>query len=198
MSQFTQDQSDIITRSDSTTGELEANSFNLLDNMAIFTSSFGSIYFDILLPAGISHEKRMQIRRKIRGCIRHLIGPKTNIRGLAKYMSYGLTSLKDPLSADPIGMLRSLNAQPDGYLRKIARKCASENIDTNGTPLPQPINDYKATLDEEGVDLYCIGTDGRIFCYHFFELEPKTADIDAIFMPEGVKVRLCCVASFEK
>lgn len=172
------------------------NPASLADQVGKRVSSvYGSVYFDVTLPSGVVEPERTQIRNKFIQVVEELTGLTTSpeLGSLCGVMFDQLTGPPpNTMPSHGSDMETELNRSTSGYLAKITDHCAA-NGNGNGT-----IGEYKGVLDLNGTDLYCIGTDGLRYCYHFFELEPNSgSSADSISMPGEAKFRICCVAKFD-
>lgn len=161
---------------------------------ALVASEYGSIFFDVAMPAGIEDEKRNLIRNSFEQVVTKLTGLKATKEDLGRLcaeMFDKMTSSKSKMPSHGKGMEAELNVA-NGYLAKIQEYCVA--IGGNAPT----IGGYKGGLDRTGTDFYCIGTDGKRYCYHFFELLPTGTAYGPILMPENAKFRICCVAKIEE
>lgn len=168
------------------------NAASLADQGGTRTADqYGSVFFEVVMPSRIVDPERSQIRDRFNQVVQKLTGLNTGppLGGLCAFMFDELTGPgDDEMPSHGQGMEDALN-DPGGYLERIA---TSTYIGVGAT-----IGQYKAVLDTTGVDLYCIGTDGLRYCYHYFVLTPKPgSSVGPILMPEEAKFRICCGMKF--
>lgn len=171
-------------------GEVSSSSSGPIN---MFASPTGSVFFDVVLPSALLGDPRPAIRDSFIQQVVELTGLDKGapLGGLCEFMFEPLT-LGNTMPPHGDKMETELNGN-EGYLAKIKAYCTL-NGGGAGT-----IGEYEATLDIGGTDFYCIGTDGYRYCYHFFELKPKTgSSADPITIPDPGEFRICCVGKLEQ
>lgn len=141
---------------------------------AMVVAGRGRLQLDVAVGSQVTDQNiRDAIKDKFIEKVKDITGLDSNgkVGALMNYMSSGATQHPNPKMPHHAADMRAKVNAPDGYLKKIGDKCKQ----LSNSPDDPAISSYQIA-EASGMDYYCIGADGRRYCYHTFTLLAATGE----------------------